>query len=111
MKSKVETYRKFVEWKNLVEKQTEKKLKTLRTDNGLEFLSNEFKLLYEWEGIQRHLTVKGTSQQNGFGRKNELQITKEDKMTHVKCSLYQRIFGVKHWRQQHILLIKFLPQQ
>lgn len=45
LKSKGETYSRFVEWKTLVKRKTEKKLKALRTDNGLEFLSGEFKLL------------------------------------------------------------------
>ena len=33
LKSKYETYRKFVEWKTLVERQIEKKIKTLRTEH------------------------------------------------------------------------------
>lgn len=62
LKTKSENFVKFVEWKNLVERQTKKRLKVLRTDNGLEFLSNEFKTMCVKEGIERHLTVKGTPQ-------------------------------------------------
>ena len=33
---------KFKMWKLLVENQTDKRVKTLRTDNGLEFCNEEF---------------------------------------------------------------------
>ena len=42
LKNKSETFLKFKEWKILVETQTSRKVKKLRTDNGLEFLSNDF---------------------------------------------------------------------
>ena len=41
------------------------KLYLLRTDNGLEFCSNDFNNLCKAEGIVRHLTVPDTPQQNG----------------------------------------------
>jgi len=37
LKTKDEAFSKFLEWKALVETQTERKIKRLRTDNGLEF--------------------------------------------------------------------------
>ena len=40
--SKDETLEKFKEWKTMVEKQTGKSVKILRSDNGGEFLSKEF---------------------------------------------------------------------
>lgn len=52
LKTKDETCRKFVEWKTLVEKQSDKKLKNIRPDNDLEFLRNAFKTFCEKEGIQ-----------------------------------------------------------
>ena len=42
LKIKDEVFAKFNEWKVLVETQTSIKVKNLRTDNGLEFCSNEF---------------------------------------------------------------------
>lgn len=39
LKSKDETFFKFKEWKTLTERKTNKKLKCLRTGNGLEFLN------------------------------------------------------------------------
>lgn len=47
--------------------QTEKgiTLKCLRTDNGLEFLSDDFRNLCKERGITRHKTVPANPQQNG----------------------------------------------
>ncbi|KAD4178102.1 hypothetical protein E3N88_26693 [Mikania micrantha] len=66
LKCKSEAFVRFVEWKTLVEKQTERKVKKLRTDNGLEFCSADFNGFCKKEGIARHLTVPGTPQQNGL---------------------------------------------
>ncbi|GAA0162316.1 hypothetical protein LIER_18433 [Lithospermum erythrorhizon] len=44
---------------------TGKKIKRLRTDNGLEFCSSEFDEFCKNEGIARHHTVRHTPQQNG----------------------------------------------
>lgn len=65
LKSKDEAFEKFKEWKSLVENQSEKKVKKLRTDNGLEFCSGWFNKFCKDHGIARHLTVPGTPQQNG----------------------------------------------
>ena len=44
MKNKDELFRKFKEFKALIENHTEKKIKTFRSNNGAgEFTSNEFK--------------------------------------------------------------------
>jgi hypothetical protein len=42
LRKKSEVFDKFKEFKALVENQTEKKIKVLRTDNGGEFCRNEF---------------------------------------------------------------------
>nr|GEY40604.1 retrovirus-related Pol polyprotein from transposon TNT 1-94 [Tanacetum cinerariifolium] len=42
-----------------------KQVKTLRTDNGLEFCNTPFDNFYKKEGIMRHHTVRHTLQQNG----------------------------------------------
>ncbi|KAJ4713974.1 Retrovirus-related Pol polyprotein from transposon TNT 1-94 [Melia azedarach] len=65
MKHKSEAFKNFRQWKALVENQTGKKIKRLRTDNGLEFCWSEFDEFYKNEGIARHYTVRDTPQQNG----------------------------------------------
>jgi hypothetical protein len=42
IKNKSEFFDRFKEFKDLVENQTEKRIKVLRTDNGGEFCGNEF---------------------------------------------------------------------
>jgi len=42
LKRKLEVFEKFMELKSLVEKQTDKKIKVLRIDNGGEFCGKEF---------------------------------------------------------------------
>ena len=53
----------------MVDKQTRKSVKNLRTDNGLEFFSNDFNSFCNSEGIRRHLTVRHTPQQNGVAER------------------------------------------
>jgi transposase InsO family protein len=48
---------------------TERKVKILHTDNGMEFCSNEFKLFYKKEGIVRHHTIPYTPRQNGVAER------------------------------------------
>ena len=43
MQKKSETYSKFCEFKGLFEKESGKQVKALRSDNGGEFISGEFK--------------------------------------------------------------------
>ena len=51
LKKKFEVFDRFKEFKALVENQTEKKIKVLRTNNGGEFCSKEFEEFYKKCGI------------------------------------------------------------
>ena len=51
MQKKENIFSKFVELKVLVVKETDKKVKALKSDNGGEYVSNEFKNLCPKEGI------------------------------------------------------------
>ena len=55
MQKKSETYSKLCEFKALVEKESGKHVKALRSDNGGEFISVEFKEFCSAEGIRREL--------------------------------------------------------
>jgi len=48
--NKDETFSKFVEFKALLEKETGKKVKALKSDNEGEYVSNEFKKICAKEG-------------------------------------------------------------
>jgi hypothetical protein len=71
LKSKDEVFNKFQEFKAEIENLTNKKIKTLRTDNRGEYTSKEFVAFYKSVGIRRELTVPHNPQQNGVAeRKN-----------------------------------------
>ena len=73
MKIKDEVFSKFKEFKALIKNHTEKKIKTIRSDNGGEFTSNEFKELCKEAGIKRELSTPYNPQQNGVAeRKNRI---------------------------------------
>lgn len=55
----------------MIENQKGKKIKTIRTDNGLEFCNREFTNLCKDSGIVQHLTAPGNPRQKWPCRKNE----------------------------------------
>jgi transposase InsO family protein len=57
MKTKGQVFNQFQEFKALVENQTGKKIRVLRTDNGGEYTSKEFMEFCVGEGIRREWTV------------------------------------------------------
>lgn len=59
----------FKNFKKRVEKETGCAIKRLRTDNGKECISKEFKKFLDDEGIARQLTVEYTLQQNGVAER------------------------------------------
>lgn len=65
IREKSEAFGKFKLWQNLVENETGKKVKKLRTDRGGEFTSDEFNKYCNDHGIKRQLTTAHTPQQNG----------------------------------------------
>ena len=77
MKNKDDTFAAFKEWKAMIETQTERKVKLLRTDNGGEFCSNAFNDYCRKECIVRHLAIPYTPQQTGVAeRMNRTIISK-----------------------------------
>lgn len=78
----------------MIEKQKGKQVKYLRTDNGLEFCSNEFNVLCKSEGIVRHLTVPYTPQQNGVAERMNRTI-----MEKVRCMLSNAHLPKSFWAE------------
>ena len=71
LKLKSDVFEVFLNWKSLVEKSTDKKLKSLRSDNGGEYISTEFEDYLKKEGIAHQSSVPKTPEQNGVAeRKN-----------------------------------------
>jgi transposase InsO family protein len=83
LKSKGEALGKFKEFKALVENLSERKIKILRSDNGGEYTSNEFKSFCRDVGIKRELTTPYSPQQNGVvERKNRMIMEAVKTMIH-----------------------------
>ncbi|KAL0393103.1 UNVERIFIED_CONTAM: Retrovirus-related Pol polyprotein from transposon TNT 1-94 [Sesamum radiatum] len=71
MREKSEVFKVFKKFKNLVEKQSGRSIKVLRSDRGKEYNNSEFNKFCEEEGIEHQTTVSYNPQQNGVSeRKN-----------------------------------------
>ncbi|RVW83084.1 Retrovirus-related Pol polyprotein from transposon TNT 1-94 [Vitis vinifera] len=85
LQSKAETFETFKKFKAFVEKQSGKCIKVLRTDRGGEFLSNDFKVFCEEEGLHRELTTPYSLEQNGVAeRKNRTVVEMARSMMKAK---------------------------
>ena len=69
LKSKDEVKTAFMKFQELVENQKERRIKILRTDNGLEYNGMDFTYFFEQSGIKRERTVPYTPQQNGVAER------------------------------------------
>jgi len=68
-------FQKFKEFKNYVERRTEKKIKTITSDNGIKYTNNELKSYLSAQRIKNEYSVEYTPQQNGTAeRKNRTLI-------------------------------------
>jgi len=83
LKNKDEVFTWFRSFKALVENQTGKKIKILRTDNGTKYESNEFNDYCREASIKRETTTAYTPEQNGVAeRKNRSIIEATHAMLH-----------------------------
>ena len=69
LRKKFEVFDRFKEFKTLVENQTEKKIKVLRTNNGGEFCKKEFEEFYKKCGIAQQKNTLYTPQKNGVKKR------------------------------------------
>jgi transposase InsO family protein len=69
LRSKFEVSSRFKVSKSLLENQTGRKIKVLRTNNGCEFCSAKFDRFYKENGINKHKITLYTLQQNGVAER------------------------------------------
>src|SRR5882762_7004511 len=74
LKRKSEAFTAFKEWLQYVEKHTGLKLLVFRTDNGGEFLSEEWKKFLKDRGIRHETTSPDTPEQNGDAKRQNRTI-------------------------------------
>ena len=89
LKSKNEVFRKFKQWKALIETQTCRKVKRLRTDNGLEFCNQQFNDFCAQNKVVRH-----TPQQNGLAERMNRTL-----MDKVRCPLIHSKLPQSSWAE------------
>lgn len=64
----------FIEFKALIEKYLNKKIKFLQTDGGGEYTSTAFKSFLTTNGISHHLSCPDTPEQNGLAERKHRHI-------------------------------------
>lgn len=69
MKHKSESFEKFKEFRNEVEKQLGKSIKVLQSDRGGEYLLDDFRNYLKDSGIISQLVSPGTPQHNGMAER------------------------------------------
>lgn len=94
LRNKSDIFEKFIEFKIRVEKQTGKKLKIVRSDNGREYLSGKFKEFFKHEGIIHQLTADYTPEQNGVAERFNRTLVEM-----AKCMLIQSKLLPTFWAE------------
>lgn len=85
MQKKDQTFSKFYEFKDLVEKELGKKIKALRSDNSGEYVTQKFKDFCAVKGIKRGLMTPHNPQQNVVAERKNITIVGETRaMLHDK---------------------------
>ena len=94
MKQKFEAFQNFKHWTVLMRNQTGKRVKRLRTDNGLEFCSEEFNNLCKEEGIARQHIFRHTPQQNGVAERMNRTL-----LERARCMLSNARLDANFWAE------------
>ncbi|CAF4946395.1 unnamed protein product [Pieris macdunnoughi] len=92
--SKSQVLEKFKDFKLLVENQLNAKIKTLRSDNGKEYVNEAFDKVCRDSGIKRQLTIPYTPEQNGMSERMNRTLTER-----AKCMLINSGLPKKFWAE------------
>ncbi|CAA0840399.1 Unknown protein [Striga hermonthica] len=93
LRTKGEVFQYFKRFHAMVERQAGKPLKCLRSDNGGEYTSHEFKNYCAEHGIRHEKTVPGTPQHNGVAER--INITIREKVRCGKLQLCAELIGME----------------
>ena len=88
LKEKSEAFVKFKEWCTEVKLEKDCKVKCLRTDNGLKYLSKSFDDFCKQMGIKRYRTVPLNPQQNRVAERANRTIVER-----IRCMLFSSGLG------------------
>ena len=93
LKKKNEVFKRFLEWKAMVENGCGRKLKVLRSDNGGEYIGQQFQEYLKSEGVRHELTVPKTPQQNGVAERLNRTLMEMVRTMLIESHLDQRFWG------------------
>lgn len=94
LKSKNEVFENFKTFKALVENQTGKKIKRLRSDNGREYINNQLQAYLRQHGIVHETTVPYSPAQNGVSERANRTIIEK-----VRCMLQDAGLDDRFWAE------------
>lgn len=94
LKHKSDVLGKFIEFKVMIECQTERRVKIMRTDNGGEYVNEEFGAFFRANGIIHQLTCPYTPQQNGTAERYNRTIIEK-----AKCMLFDAKLPKTYWAE------------
>ena len=92
IKNKSDVFDTFKDWKMMAEKQYERKVKILRSDNGGEYVSKEFDNYLKSEGIIHEKSIPGTPQQNGIAERYNRTVIET-----VRCMISDSGLSKEYW--------------
>lgn len=87
IKRKSEVFEKFIEFKNRVENELNKKIKIIRSDNGLEYVNQNFTNYLKKNGILHQTSNPYTPQQNGLSERMNRTLVERAKCMMLNADL------------------------
>lgn len=87
LKNKSDVFSVFKGWKTEVENQTGLKIKSLKSDNGGEYDSQEFKKFCSENGIRMIKTIPGTPEQNGVAERMNRTLNERARCMRIQSGL------------------------
>ena len=90
--SKDKVFEVFKEWKTMVERQYNAKIKMFRSDNGGEYTSNEFELYFKNEGIIHQKSIPKTPEQNGLAERKNRSLVES-----IRCMISDSGVSKQFW--------------
>ena len=99
-KTKDQVFNKFKEFKALIENHSERRIKTLRLDNGGEYNSKDFEAFCKEAGIKKELTTPYNPQQNGVAKRKTRTI-----MEAVKTMIHDQDLPMHLWDEATRILV------
>ena len=93
LKSKVDVFTFFKQFRVLVKKSTSRSIKCLGTDNGGELTSMEFENYCKYFWIDRHKTTAYTPQENGVVERMNMTLLESTRSMLSNANLQQELWA------------------